>query len=184
MSETFRCVMVGVVHPAKNQEEAIRAIAQLRTDGWRTNLTIIGTGAKDHIDFLKRLAKMLGVEGYVQFVGEVHHDDLMGCLHHYDVLLMCSRCEAFGRVTIEAMSKGLPVIGADSGGTPEIIMEGHTGFLYPPGNIDQLVGYISFLMASPNVLRIFGENAKERVRTRFSKERYRTEILALVSEGE
>jgi len=183
VSDIFRCVMVGVVHPIKNQVEAIRAIALLRTAGRKADLTIIGAGVKDHIDLLNRLAGTLGVSDSVRFIGEISHDDLMGCLHHYDALLMCSRNEAFGRVTIEAMSKGLPVIGADCGGTSEIISHGETGFLYPPGDIDQLRGYIAFLMDSPNVVRIFGESAKERVQTRFSKERYRTELLALVSEG-
>ena len=51
-----------------------------------------------------------------------------------DIALVCSRAEAFGRVTIEAMKYGLPVIAANTGASPEIIKDGETGLLYEYGN--------------------------------------------------
>lgn len=63
-----------------------------------------------------------------------------------DLELICSRSEAFGRVTIEAMLHSIPVIGANSGGTPELIIDKENGLLFQYGDIDELVDKIETLI--------------------------------------
>lgn len=77
-----------------------------------------------------------GLNDLVTFLGEVK--DMSTLRSRMDVELMCSEREPFGRVTVEGMRSGLPVIGSNTGGTPDIISEGETGFLYEMGNTDDL----------------------------------------------
>jgi glycosyltransferase involved in cell wall biosynthesis len=94
-------------------------------------LSIVGTGNARYTHELKQLCKALGVETYVDFKGYV--SDPFSALADADVLLMCSRHEAMGRVTAEAMAAGRPVIGYRSGATPELIENEKTGLLYSDG---------------------------------------------------
>ena len=72
-------------------------------------------------------------------------DDVHAFLGEYDILLMCSRSEAFGRVTVEAFLSNVNVIGASSGGTSEIMLDMKHGMTYEHGNHAQLASKILFL---------------------------------------
>ena len=84
----------------------------------------------------------------------------MPYINSADVLLMCSHREAFGRVTVEAMKLGTPVIGSRSGGTQEIIDSGRTGLLYSPGDSQELADKIQYLYEHPSVRQHMGETAR------------------------
>ena len=85
-----------------------------------------------------KLVKKAGLENSVLFHGFEKNLDVI--YKNMDVLLMYSRCEGFGRVTVEAMSYGIPVLGYDSGGTSELIKENVNGYLFknPKELIDKL----------------------------------------------
>jgi glycosyltransferase involved in cell wall biosynthesis len=89
---------------------------------------VVGEGK---IDQLKALAHDLGVADRVEFWGYI--DDPYKAYLASDAVLMCSKNEAMGRVTVEAMSACRPVIGYDQAGTSEIIEHGRTGLLYRGG---------------------------------------------------
>ena len=93
-----------------------------------------------------------------------------------DVFLMCSRREAFGRVTVEAMKLGKPVVGARSGGTPEIVKEGETGYLYSPGDPRELADRIRDLYADSSAREAMGAKGRQRADERFTLERYGAEV--------
>ena len=88
----------------------------------------------------------------------------MACL---DVSLMCSIAETFGMVTIESLSLGIPVIGTQSGGTPELLQNGKFGFLYPSGNTK----YLSEKMKQIMLNNPFNQNDAIVYSKNFSKER-------------
>ncbi len=96
---------------------------------------------------------------------------------------MCSRMEAFGRVTIEAMKMGTPVIGARSGGTPEVIREGLTGLLYTPGDVKELADKIQQLCENRQTARQMGEQARRWAMASFTQERHGAEVLAILREA-
>jgi glycosyltransferase involved in cell wall biosynthesis len=87
-----------------------------------------------------------------------------------DLALMCSRGEGFGRVTVEAMKLGKPVIGARSGGTVELIRDGWNGFLYPLGDIEELGRRIHVLHRDRALLKEMGSHAREWSRETFNLE--------------
>jgi glycosyltransferase involved in cell wall biosynthesis len=81
---------------------------------------------------------------------------------------MCSRCEAFGRVTVEAMKLGLPVIAANTGGSLELVQHGINGFLYEWGNPLDLAKQILKTVSEPDAYSRMSSQARSFANTRFS----------------
>lgn len=168
----YRFAMVGLLSPAKGQETALRALHELVQDGAAPDdceLVIAGSGPDEYTDRLKGLAEELGVADMTTFLGYV--DDPFEVYRRSDALIMASRCEAMGRVTVEAMAAGLPVIGRNSGGTPELVDHGETGLLYD-GGADELAGRMRHLASRPDLSRQLGLNGSRVASDRFVIERY------------
>ena len=96
-----------------------------------------------------------------------------------DVALMCSRAEAFGRVTVEAMKASLPVCGTDSGGTPEIVIDGVNGLLFEPGSSASLASALVRLEADENFRETLARGAA-RTGTTYSMDRFSDEFRSLI----
>ena len=84
------------------------------------------------------------------------------------MVLMCSRSEAFGRVTVEALKSGRPVVGTRSGGTTELISEGVNGLLFAPGDAEGLANALRHLATEPGLLAMLSENARPSLQDRFA----------------
>jgi glycosyltransferase involved in cell wall biosynthesis len=171
----FRCVTVGALSPRKRQEEAIEAVHRLRSEGLSPELLIIGEGDRDYEVHLRRLVERYGLSETVLFLGKV--DSAYPFIEDADVVVTCSRREAFGRVTVEAMLAGRPVIGARSGGTAELIRDGFNGFLYEAGDVGQLAARLRALIERPEEGRKIGAAAREWAAGRFTEERYGGEVM-------
>jgi glycosyltransferase involved in cell wall biosynthesis len=167
-SEAYTFACVGLVYPSKGQEDAVRAMASLNHSNIRARLLIVGGGS---LPPLRELAASVGVADKVEFLGEVR--DVHRIYNECDAILMCSRNEGMGRVTVEAMAHGLPVIGADSGGTPELVQSGYNGFLYSPGDVKALADHMLRLVEDRQLGTQMGMNG-----WRFARERCTTEGYA------
>lgn len=176
----FRCVITGNLREGKRQEDAIKAVDELVHKEVNVRLYIIGKGNPRYEQYLRNLVVESGLEDHVTFLGYV--DNIFPILQQADVALMCSRCEAFGRVTVEAMKAGVPVIGARSGGTVELIKDGFTGLLYTPGNYRELAGKIMYLYKHLDEGKRMGENGKRWAFEQFNEERLAEELLAILQE--
>lgn len=120
--------LVGYIAPNKGHETALRALSLLTSQGQDLRLNIFGEGPDSEVNRLKALADALGVSDRVVFRGHVNDPEKIYA--EFQILLMCSRREAMGRVTAEAMSRGLVVVGHGAGATRELISHGSNGFLY------------------------------------------------------
>jgi glycosyltransferase involved in cell wall biosynthesis len=176
----IKCAVVGALHEGKRQEDAIRAVGLLVQQGVQVKLYIVREGDTQYWSFLQNLVYENGLENYVVFLG--YTDNPFPIMKSVDVLLMCSQNEAFGRVTVEAMKLGKPVIGARSGGTIELIRDGFNGFLYTVGDSFELAEKIRFLYEHPEVRLIMGKNAWDWATKRFTREDYGREILKVFRE--
>lgn len=176
----IRCVIVGALQEGKRQEDAIRAIDKLVHMGIKVELCIIGDGDPKYRKYLHELVLKNKLDEYVKFVGYVENP--FSFMKSADVVLLCSRYEAFGRVTIEAMKLGKPVIGARSGGTTELIRDGFNGLLYTPGDYEQLAEKIKYLYEHPDVARRMGENGLQWATERFNQTRYGEEMMAILEQ--
>jgi glycosyltransferase involved in cell wall biosynthesis len=96
---------------------------------------------------------------------------------------MCSRGEPFGRVTVEAMKQGVPVVGAASGGTTEIIQDGVTGLLYRLGDAEDLAAKVEILHRDRELLGRMGEEARRWADSTFSLKKYTADLLRVFEEA-
>lgn len=177
-SKIFRCVIVGQLSPGKRQEDAIQAIAALTEMKIDVELVVVGNGGSVYRRRLETMVKQNRLQKQVTFVGQV--PDASPYIAKADALLMCSKSEGFGRVTIEGMLAEKPVIAARSGASVELVQDGVTGLLYSVGDPIDLALKIRELIENREYARRLGRNAKNWAGTVFTKERYITEWLAVL----
>lgn len=140
-----KLLMAGTIAEGKGQWDAIKAIEMLVKKGLSIQLDIVGNGRIDFIDSLKEYVKMNGIEQNISFTG--YTDELQKLRLNADAVLVCSRSEAFGRVTAEAMLAGKIVIGSASGGTMELIgTQEERGYLYTWNNVNELAEKIQYVI--------------------------------------
>ncbi|MCB0769133.1 MAG: glycosyltransferase family 4 protein [Flavobacteriales bacterium] len=128
----FTFLQLGLFHPSKGQLDSVEAFAQVHREEPDTRLVLAGGGRQDEV---RARVKELGLSDVIDLPGFVQ--DPFIPLADAHCLLQCSKDEAMGRATVEAMASGIPVIGHASGATPELIEEGRSGHLYI--RIDELV---------------------------------------------
>jgi len=109
----------------------------------------------------------------VRFVGLLNRDRLAGFYQNARFSVVPSICfETFGLVAAEAMSYGLPVIASRIGALPEIVEDGVTGFLFEPGNKEELAGKMKLLWENPDMCRQMGKAARDKVICEYGKDLY------------
>ena len=134
---------VGRLTRRKNHDAVFDALAAVGQEFSGLAYLIVGTG--EERDRLERRATDLGLGQTVRFVGQVSDEELADYYRLADVFVLPNRAEAsgdvegFGMVFIEANACGKPVIGGRSGGALEAIVDGQTGLLVDPNNIDDLI---------------------------------------------
>ncbi|HUY45286.1 MAG TPA: glycosyltransferase family 4 protein [Streptosporangiaceae bacterium] len=154
-------VCVSRLVTRKGQDTLIRAWPQVRVAGDPV-LLLVGSGPAS--DRLHRLAGQLGVAGSVVFTGQVPDAELPAYYDAGDVFAMPCRTrrrgldvEGLGIVYLEASATGLPVIAGDSGGAPDAVLSGETGYVVPGRDVAALAGRLTQLLADPPAARAMGE---------------------------
>ncbi len=155
-------VCVSRLVPRKGQDTLLRAWPAVRAAGGDPALLLVGTGPAD--GGLRRLASQLGVAGSVVFAGQVPAAQLPAYYGAGDVFAMPCRTrrhgldvEGLGIVYLEASATGLPVIAGDSGGAPDAVLGGETGYVVPGRDVAAVASRISQLLADPAGARAMGE---------------------------
>lgn len=178
--EVLRLIYVGRLATGKRQEDAIRALASLVIKGLRLHLTLVGPDVLNYGRMLQNLVRELQVSPHVDFVGPTN--DPFAYMTAADVAVICSEGEAFGRVTIEAMKLGKPVIGANSGGTAELISSGETGLIFAVGDSEDLARKIEILYHDSKLRNEIGAKAQAWATGNFSREKYAADLLEVFRE--
>ncbi|QIR37809.1 glycosyltransferase family 4 protein [Tolypothrix sp. PCC 7910] len=177
LDRPFTFALVGLIHPNKGQDVAIKALSKITPDFPQVRLLIVGDGSSDYLSQLKKLAENLGVSNQVEFLGYL--EDAYKAYLDSDAILMCSKNEGMGRVTVEAMSVCRPVIGYDNAGTSEIIQHEKTGLLYR-GNHEMLAACMSRLIENPDWAKQLGINSWHKVIEEYSTETYSKKIYEIL----
>ncbi len=166
----------GRVIPQKGADTALRIFARIRHSHPEFKLKYVGEVSDSYRAELLRLAQQEGIEATaIEFLGFV--DEVRPVMERATALLMCSRNEAQGRVTVEAMFYGTPVVGSNAGGTPEIIEHNWNGLLYD--DLDQAVAMTQRIIDEPQLGQRLIANAHRTAAQRFSEETYRKRILEI-----
>ncbi|GGO00977.1 glycosyl transferase [Microbispora rosea subsp. aerata] len=154
-----RVLYVGRLHEHKGVDVLLRALALLGDPP--VDLLVVGDGPR--AGRLRELAERLGVAARVHLRGFVPHEQIPGVLGGGDPLVLPSRCEELGTVLIEAMHSGNPIVATRVGGIPDLVEDGVTGLLVPPGRPGPLAAAIRRLLDDPAQAEEMAANARRRV---------------------
>lgn len=174
-------LFAGVISPAKGQEDAVRAAHELIRDGEEIQLYIVGSGSYQYRWLLKKYVLKYGLEQNIHFLD--YREDLRQLRDKCLYSITASKMEALGRVTIEAMMAGCVVIGADTGGTAEIIGQDHSrGYLYRQGDDKSLAEMMRYAMAHRENNEKIQRTAQQYSLDRFDITKYRENIIKIYEE--
>jgi glycosyltransferase involved in cell wall biosynthesis len=161
--------MIGQITPWKGHHTAIRAMPDVLAAYPDAKLLIVGEARfvdrstrYDNRAYGRELAATvseLGIADAVRFLGQ--RDDVPVVMRALDLLLLPSSVEPLGRVALEAMILGTPVLGTYIGGLPEVITDGQTGFLAPPGDTRVWTQRILRLLADRSRLAEVGASGRQ-----------------------
>jgi glycosyltransferase involved in cell wall biosynthesis len=155
-------IMVAVLRRGKGHELLLEAIPQLRAAIPNVQIKLVGDGELN--ESLRQRAAPFGAA--VEFLGQrMDVPDLLGAS---DLLVLPSWSEALPTVLIEAGAASLPVVATDVGGTTEIVVDGETGYIVPPGNSDKLAQRLIEVLQDLTGAKRMGQQAYTRVVRLFS----------------
>ncbi len=156
-------LFVGRIEPLKGLELLIRATSELG-GGAKVRLLVVG-GVLDgdpELDRMRRLAGELGIEGSVDFVGRVDHEELPLYYNAADVCVVPSFYESFGLAALESMACGTPVVATRVGGLSTIVEHGRSGYLKPWRCPDAFAGSLEVILSSRRLQQSMGRSARRR----------------------
>ncbi len=176
--------LVGRINRWKGQDVLIRAAGLLKSRGVENvRYLVVGDVADGQVHFRERMLAQIrdaGLEGVVQWLPFTAEVDVVWAASDIGVV-PSTEPEPFGRVAIEAMAHELPVVASAHGGLAEIVENGATGYLVPPGDVEMLANVIAQLVVDPTLRRTLGAAGRVRQRLLFSQEKHDEELLKLMS---
>jgi glycosyltransferase involved in cell wall biosynthesis len=163
-ADDFVLTTVASLKPVKKIDLFLNAAAGVVRARRDVRVLLVGDGPDR--GRLQSIAGQLGIEDRVIFAGM--RDDVDRVLRMSDALVLSSRTEALPTAVLEAMATGLPVVATDVGSVRDMVEDGRSAFVVPPGDRDALSQAISALVADRERARSFGERGRRIVLERFS----------------
>jgi glycosyltransferase involved in cell wall biosynthesis len=175
--EENRILYVGQLIRGKGVDLLLKALPHVRGD---YELTIVGAGnARARLD---DLCAKLGLDRKVRFEGWVNPQDLGDYYARAKLVAAPSRWpEPFGMIGLEAMHYGRPVVAFRVGGIPDWLEHGVTGLMAPEQDVRAFAAALEQLLSDPQLCSQLGQQAQERVRTKFCFENYLDRLEGLMS---
>ena len=159
-------VSVGRLVHRKGQDKLIEAMPLILQREPDSTLLIIGEGP--YKDYLVELTEKLNHKEHVCFVGRLQYDDLPRYLRLGDIFAMPSRSRFFGLeveglgiVYLEASSTGIPVLGGASGGAPDAVLHGETGFVVDGRDVSAIAASALAMLSNSELRKQMGERGRE-----------------------
>lgn len=164
---TFVVGLVATLMPEKRHDLFLRAARTVADRVPGSRFLIVGNGPWRKS--VEEEISDLGLEDRVFLTGELL--DPAPAYASMDVSVLCSDREGFSNAILEAMSAGLPVVATDVGGNAEAVVDGETGFIVPPNEVDPLTDRMLLLAKNPDLRTRMGKSGRERAVQRFSLQR-------------
>ncbi len=168
-SDQVTVMFAGRLEERKGIHQLIDAIPQVLEQTKNVRFIIVGrdmkVGKRSVAETVKRRLASSGASAYVQFIDHVPLADMPSFYRSADICVVPSLYENAPYTVLEAMACGKPVIATNSGGTPEYIDDGLTGFVIPPGRPTEIAQAIVKLAISPERRTAFGAAAREKAQT-------------------
>jgi len=179
----FQILAVGYLIERKGFEYLIKAVKKVLNKYKNVQLTIVGSGPLEKK--LKNIIKELKLDSNAKIMKNVSDEELLYLYNSSDLFVLPSvvdsqgNTEGLGVVLLEAMACGLPVIGSDTGGIPDIIQDCETGLLVPEKDISKLSNAILSLIENKELREKIAVNGYNKVRERFSWEKIAESYLSV-----
>lgn len=172
----FQILFLGVLIKRKGVEDLIRAVSLLKENKKLGNLhfVIAGTGAEE--EHLKKMANEQQVEQWIEFAGWTDGSMKEKYLKESQVLVLPSYNEGLPIAVLEAISYGLPIIASDVGDVAAAVKNGQNGFLFQPGDIQELSEKIVLLSSDKDTYTKMSDESKKIAHEEFSDEKYFEQI--------
>ena len=166
IGKTFSIGLFGRISEFKGQHLLIEAVQRLNNEGIGVQAWIVGEAFEEvYLNKLKKMTKDLDLEDQIRFPGFYENPmELMSCL---DAVILTTKKESFGLVLIEAMHAGIPVIGSNAGGVPEIIDHKTTGLLFETWNSLSLASMIKELIRDDKLRKNLAINGQLKAKQQF-----------------
>lgn len=169
---TINIGIVGYIHNEKCQLDAIHYMKDILLEYDSIFINIYGDGEKRYIESIKKFALENNIDNKIFFLGFV--SNTAAIYQSIDILVNFSKHEAFGRVTIEAMRYGVPVLGYNNAGTAELIEDNVDGFLF--NDKISFLSKLEVLINDKEKFNLISNNSKKKVDLFFSDEYYTKNI--------
>lgn len=177
----IRLIFVGNIAIYKGIFDFVEACILLNNSNFNDfEVLIVGAGDDQVIEDVKSRFSKANMSDCVRFLG--YQKDVNVFLNESDIFCMCSKSEAFGRTTVEAMLSGNLVIGANTAGTKDLIDDGTTGILYEQGNAEDLCEKMLYAINNKSKSREIAESGRKYMFENMSAERNADEIYNLYME--
>lgn len=177
-------INIGRLTPIKGQREFIKAMKRVVNEKKRVEAWIVGgaEGLRElYLNELKSLAKELGIEKHVKFLGL--RPDIQDLLKEADCLVLSSNVpEGFGRVIIEAGAMGTASCASDIGGAKEIIDDGVSGLLFPPGDDVKMADTILKMLGDRELCKRCSQTLHRKVEGSFTLDKMAKDTLSVYEE--
>ena len=173
-------VCVARLRPVKNLGLLLEACASLRARGVQFRCALIGDGPCR--DELEAIRARLGLARVVELAGAAEQAEVLAWWQRATVAVLTSESEGMPVSLMEAAACGVPAVAVAVGGIPELIDDGVTGFLTPPGDAGKLAAALERLLCDPDLVARLGAAARRRVKERFSLTGQVNRLLALWAE--
>jgi len=162
--------IVGNIKPWKGQEVVIRAMSRLRDEFPDLHCLLIGDTSPDDMAYRERMHALIGefgLKGRVLITG--FKQDIANYVNVLEIQVHASVApEPFGRVLLEAMALEKPLVASGDGAVPEILVDGVTGYLFPPNDAEALAARLRSLLGDPAGAAAMGRAGRKRLEAEFS----------------
>jgi glycosyltransferase involved in cell wall biosynthesis len=170
--------IIGNIRQWKGQETVIRAMVEVSKAHPDVVCFVVGActpADKPYMDGLFNLVKEARLEQNIRFTG--YQSDPASFVNMMSIVIHASvQPEPFGMVVLEAMAQRKAVIGSRAGGVIEMVLEGKTGYTFPPGDATALAARVIELLSNPDRAKQMGEEGYTRVVSVFTLQRYINEV--------
>ncbi|MBS1626538.1 MAG: glycosyltransferase family 4 protein [Bacteroidetes bacterium] len=161
---------IGRLNRTKGADILVKAFIKIANDFPEVVLLIAGDG--DQYKELKNEINNATLQNRIILEGNISYNKVYEILQHINYLVVPSRADNFPTTILEAFSVGTPVVGSNSGGIPEMIIDGHNGLLFEKENVDDLANKLKQMFSNKPERDKMAVNAKQ-----IFEEKYRTETV-------
>jgi glycosyltransferase involved in cell wall biosynthesis len=180
----FLAGIIGRLDPGKGQHILIEALKILKEKGTEVHILLLGdetmNDTRAYLTNLKKSVQEYGLSHLVHF--RPFSNETPMAFKALDVFVMASVAETYGMVTIEAMASGIPVIGAEAGGTKYLIRKNSTGLFFKNQNAEDLAEKIKRIKTNPSLASGLGNNGRKFAAENYSHHLMCEKIISLLSE--